>query len=582
MSSDPPAVAEAIVAHAETLCEKEDHLWDVISNLLIPVTNLTDTRQQSKVRYDTEPLVRAFIYQHCRDFTQNELAKRLSNRVITFKMCGFSQEILDDFEDITAESFQGTLNHAWQNFGKGTRTVIETAAIGVANIAVEEGVIRESLVATDPADNEASGETEREALRQKTNKTIKLARKHAFPAFESGRAINRTYDDEDILEMVARTCAHCGSAHSEGEYGWLTADEHTAHESTILRVVKQFATPDDADAQLTIDEIMQEDGMPEIDAIRDELMKSFDAGINRIISTIQGGGPFSDRRKTGAIDITREQVFIYPWENKLKGIPRSDYPRMVSGYKENGEIKRGYKYATITLAGELAPIILGVEPVKENSKWEEEDAPSYSKADIVDRLLAKAERYVDLDEVYLDRGFHAKGVYAAIEDRDIIYTAPVPKYEDELEMIKDIKEHPTADAAVKHNIPVGIDGNVHHTAEYLYVPSRSKDADGKYAVFTTNRDNVGTDEIEPICDKYHRRWEIENQYKSIKEFLPKTSSTDYRVRFTKFVLSALLYNLWRLTDYLVKVAREKPIRSPPEITVKTFVRALGDYVREVG
>jgi hypothetical protein len=350
--------------------------------------------------------------------------------------------------------------------------------------------------------------------------------------------------------------------------------------STILRVMKQFANPDGDDAQLTIDDIMQEAGMPEIDAIRDELMKSFDAGINNIISTIQGAGPFSDRKKTAAIDITHEEVFIYPWENKLKGIPRSDYPRMVSGYEKDNEIKRGYKYATITLAGELAPIILGVEPVKENSNWEEEDAPSYSKADIVDRLLTKAERFVGLDEVYLDRGFHAKAVYAAIEDRDIIYTAPVPKYEDDLEMIKHIKEHPTADAAVKHNIPVSKDGDVHHTAEYLYVPSQSKDADGKYAVFTTNRDDVGTDEIEPICNKYRRRWDIENQYKSIKEFLPKTSSMDYRVRFAKFGLSALLYNLWRLTDYLIKVAREKPIRSSPEITVKTFVRALGDYVRE--
>jgi hypothetical protein len=182
----------------------------------------------------------------------------------------------------------------------------------------------------------------------------------------------------------------------------------------------------------------------------------------------------------------------------------------------------------------------------------------------------------------MDRGFHSKGVYAAIEERDIIYTAPTPKYEDDLETIKDIKKHENADAAVKHNVPVGIDGEVHHTADYLYVPSRSEDADGKYAVFTTNRDDVATDEIEPIRNTYNRRWEIENQYKSIKEFLPKTSSTDYRVRFTKFVLSALLYNLWRLTDYLIKIAREKPIRSSPEITAKTFVRALGDFLREVG
>lgn len=578
MGNDSPAVAQAIVEHGGVLCELEDHLRNVISKLVIPVGELTDNREQGKVKFNTEPLIRAFLYQHCRGYSGNELAKLLSERVFLVKACGFDSI---GFHDLTHESLQGTINYAWNEFSEGTRQIIKAAAMGIAQAAVEEDVVTESVVATDPAKSEDTEDSKQEARRQKTTKTIKLARKHAFPEFESGRAINRTYEDEEILEMVARACSHRGSAHSEGEYGWLTDDEHTAHGSTILRVMKQFATPSGEDNQFTIDDFKQEDGMPEIDAIRDELMKSFDAGVNSIIASIQGAGPFTDREKTAAIDITHEQVFISPWESKLNGIPRSDFPPMVSGYKKDNEYKRGFKYDTTTLAGNLAPIILGVEPVKEDSKWEEDNSPSYSKADVVDRLLSKAERFVDLDEVYLDRDFHSVGVYAGIEERGIIYTAPVPKYEDDLETINGIKEHPNADAAVKHNVPVGGGSNVHHTAEYLYVPSTSDDADGKYAVFTTNRDRVDTDQIEPICDSYSRRWDIENQYKAIKEFLPKTSSMDYRVRFTNFVLASLLYNLWRLTDYLIKVARDQEIRSPPVVGVKTFVRALGDFLREV-
>jgi|AntDeeMinimDraft_4_1070355.scaffolds.fasta_scaffold01013_1 hypothetical protein len=575
MQRDDPAIAEAIVVHAETLCEREPHLWDVIGQLSIPVGDLTDTRNQNKVTFETESLVRAFLYQRVKGLSQNELADRLNSRPSLVKTCGFDIRKLDNAPK------QGTINHAWRQFSEGTQEIIKAAAKGIAQVAVENDVIAESLVATDPSKEDEDEQTEGEAHRQKTTKTIKLARHHAFPEFESGRAINRTYEDEEILEMFARACAYRGSANSEGEYGWLTNDDQTAHGSTILRVIKQFATPSDEDAQLTIDDLLQNDNMPEVDAIRDELMESFDGAVDNIISSIQGAGPFNDRKKTAAIDITHEEVSISPWENKDEGITRPDFPRMVSGYKKDNDYKRGYKYATITLAGDLAPIILGVEPVKENSKWEDDDAPSYSKADIVERLLAKAERYVDLDEVYLDRGFHSKGVYAAIENRDIIYTAPVPKYQDDLDTIKDIKEHPDADAAVKHNVPVGYNGEVHHTAEYLYVPSTSDDADGKYAVFTTNRDDVGTEEIAPICNNYSRRWEIENQYKSIEEFLPKTSSMDYRVRFTNFVLAALLYNLWRLTDYLIKIAREQPIRSPPVVGVKTFVRAIGEFLREI-
>ena len=575
MQADDPAIAQAIVTHAETLCQREDHLWDIIEKLVWPENCLTDTRNQNKVKFGTEPLVRAFLYQRVKGLSQNELAHLLNSRPFLIKTCGFDIRSLDNAPR------QGTINHAWRQFSTGTQEIIKAAAKGIAQVAVENDVIAESLVATDPSKDDDTDQTEQEAHRQKTRKTISLAQKHAFSEFESGRAVNKTYDDEEILEMVARACAHRGSANSEGEYGWLTDDEHTAHGSTILRVLKQFATPTDEDAQLTIDDLLKSDNMPGVDAIRDELMGSFDDAVDNIISSIRGAGPFNDRKKTAAIDITPEQVFISPWEDKAKGITRSDFPRMVSGYKKDNEYKRGYKYATITLAGDLAPIILGVEPVKENSKWEDDDAPSYSKADIVDRLLAKAERFVDLDEVYLDRGFHSKGVYVAIDNRDIIYTAPVPKYEDDLDTIKDIKEHPNADAAVKHNVPVGYDGELHHTAEYLYVPSTSDDADGKYAVFTTNRDEVETDEITPISDSYTRRWDIEIQYKSIGEFLPKTSSTDYRVRFTNFVLCALLYNLWRLTDYLIKVARGEPIRSSPVVGVKTFVRAIGDFLREV-
>ena len=255
---------------------------------------------------------------------------------------------------------------------------------------------------------------------------------------------------------------------------------------------------------------------------------------------------------------------------------------MVSGYKKSGEYKRGYKYATITLVGDLVPIPLAIEPVKENSNWEEDDAPSYSKAALVERLLDKALQFVDIDEVMFDRGFYSNDVYAAVADRGLTYLSPVPKYEDDYEVIKDIESHPEADAAVKHDVPFGHDGEVHHTAEFLYVPSSNDDADGKYAVFATNCGRVEPDEIEGVCNRYSRRWDIENQYKSVKAFLPKTSSKDYRVRLFSFTFAVLLYNLWRLTDYLVKLGIDREIRSPPVVTARTFVRAVSQSLRQGG
>nr|WP_256029151.1 hypothetical protein [Natronomonas aquatica] len=98
-------------------------------------------------------------------------------------------------------------------------------------------------------------------------------------------------------------------------------------------------------------------------------------------------------------------------------------------------------------------IILGIEGVKEHSDWEPVEAPADSKADAVGRLLSRAQQYVDLDEVLLDRGFYARNVRAEIDGRGLLYTVPVPKYESDYEAIKQIKSKDGVDAAVNHDVP---------------------------------------------------------------------------------------------------------------------------------
>jgi len=89
-----------------------------------------------------------------------------------------------------------------------------------------------------------------------------------------------------------------------------------------------------------------------------------------------------------------------------------------------------------------------------------------------------------------DRGFYANRVYVDVHERRLTYLSPVPTYEHNSAAIQDIQANPTADEAVKHDVPFGIDGEVHHEAEFLYAPSTSDDADGKYAVFVTSQDRI--------------------------------------------------------------------------------------------
>jgi len=295
--SETPAAAQEIVLHGTAVCDHVEHFWDLMKHLSIPTDHLVDTREQHKVTHGTEPITRAFLYQHARGFSQNQLADRMKKRPILVHCFG-----------LESAPTQQALSDVWGKLGADTRDIIEATGIGLRRTAVENDVIAEALVPTDPPEDEADeeGEDEKEYTRRKAKKTFKLARKHAFPEFESGRTLNRQYDDEQILDMLASICAHEGSAYEEGEHAWVTDDDQTAHGSTILRVLKLFGTPDGEDAQLTIDEILDDDRMPDIDRIRDEIMTAFDSSVENVINTIRGDHPFDDRKVTAAIDITHE------------------------------------------------------------------------------------------------------------------------------------------------------------------------------------------------------------------------------------------------------------------------------------
>jgi len=242
----------------------------------------------------------------------------------------------------------------------------------------------------------------------------------------------------------------------------------------------------------------------------------------------------------------------------------------VNGLKEPGE--RGYQFATLTIIGTNAPIILAVEPVKANSMWEDDDATNTPRAEIVDRLVTEAEQYVDIHMVMADREFDGHQVLHTLNDHAVTYLIPKKKYTDDLEGVSKVEEHPISDVGVEPDVELWLDGELSHEVNFMYVPSRNED--GKYTVFLTNRDDVEPEDVRGLCARYDRRWEIENEYKQIKKFLPTHASTDYRVRAFSFVFGCLLYNVWRLTDYLLKLELGIPIRDKPLLTAGETIELL--------
>lgn len=260
-------------------------------------------------------------------------------------------------------------------------------------------------------------------------------------------------------------------------------------------------------------------------------------------------------------------------------MPREAFPRMVSGLKEPG--RRGTKFATHTIIGQNAPLVLAVEPVKDASHWESEDTTRTPKGEVVDRLLERALEHVDIQLVMADREFATYDVQHAINEYDVTYLIPKPKYKAELTAITDVQTHAVADVAVEPDVPLyPAVGEFSHHVQFMYVPSRSHV--GEYAVFMTNRPNVSPDDVQALCARYSRRWDIENEYKIIKRFLPGMASTNYRVRFFNFVFACSLYNVWRLTDALLKTQQGIEIRKKPLLRAGETIELIANYHHNPG
>jgi IS4 transposase len=74
-----------------------------------------------------------------------------------------------------------------------------------------------------------------------------------------------------------------------------------------------------------------------------------------------------------------------------------------------------------------------------------------------------------------------------------------------------------------------------------------------------------------IVRNYGDRWGIENGYKKVGHFLPRSGSKDECLRFFGFVFACTLCNCWRLVDLLVKLSVEDDPAYTPLVTASRFL-----------
>ncbi|ELZ98076.1 transposase IS4 family protein [Haloferax mucosum ATCC BAA-1512] len=563
-SSGPPSRrATALIKQAERLCHVHDHITRVIANLEIPEDTFTD--QYTKAypdELDFEAVVRTLLYQNACGFSQREVYSRLRRWAYLQIRFGLNRA-----------PTQQALSYTYRNrLSIQDRQTLTTVAEGIREVAAEHDLLSapDEGPPIQPEERGEKGLTDDEILR-----AVRIARDRVFTEFATGRAANAKYEDEVYWELQSylSMTAH-GKRETKRRASRLSQRPEMPHGDTHTRAIKKMGAPD---PQTKLPEFTDPTGLRKWKRIRKTLLDPFDRAIENLIKETD----FEDNLREPvnvAIDVTPWRFYPSPWKNRDLGIVKEDFPKMVSGYSGPSEddpasdYERGYKFATLTVIGEDTPIVLAMEPVKEKSNWEGDGAVSMSKAEVVDRLLSKAQEYVDIHKVMADREFDGHAVRDVIDRKGMTYLIPkrVSAAQD-IEDIENIKEHPTADIAVKHDVPLTVDGRTHEV-DFIYFPPNEESE--TYAILLTNTD-VPVERAAGLKAQYKDRWMIENEYKSIKEhFLPTTSSSDYRVRLFYFVAAVLVYNVWRLTNLLLRTWFDVDLGEKPPVPAGEITEVL--------
>lgn len=173
------------------------------------------------------------------------------------------------------------------------------------------------------------------------------------------------------------------------------------------------------------------------------------------------------------------------------------------------------------------------------------DQLTHNKVDLITQLIDgfyAAFPKIGIELLLLDRGFFAKEVVGYLMLQRIKFIMPAVKH-------KPIKE--LAKLFEKGKIPEKIK---YKFGDY-YVNLVFIKFDKEVYVYMTNT-NKGSAETAWL---YRRRWQIETNFREQNNFLLKTKTTNFTIRYLTFVISGLLFNLWQLARRIVPYTLESYI-----------------------
>ena len=200
-----------------------------------------------------------------------------------------------------------------------------------------------------------------------------------------------------------------------------------------------------------------------------------------------------------------------------------ELPFIVRGKAKNGT-DRFIRFATAGVVEDGKRFTLKVLPVTPLSCMEK----------VVKWLIDFVQKLVSIRTLLLDRGFYCNDVIQEIQSSDHRFVIPAKKYSAVKQLMKTAYEK----GPQSYKMSKG--------ATYTLVVVKDEDTK-KLLPYATNLDG-----IQPVVihELYTHRFGIETQYRVKNQFLGRTCSKQYSVRYGFSILAVALYNLWVLLNIL--------------------------------
>lgn len=362
-------------------------------------------------------------------------------------------------------------------------------------------------------------------------------------------------------------------------------------------------------------------------------LKKFDIGeIRELHRSVTEDLIVEARREgelVGDLEVAIDATKGHPWTGEIRrDDDGSNAEPYILGYKNDNDtrVQHYFQWASIQIVGLDIPLVLDAVPVHRGySRGDIVD----------DLLSTATEMVDDIDIVYMDADYDSAAVKNAAEKHDVHYLNRKSRDADDKRRMREMWENGDTvrikEEEDRHGMPtrktvyvpkVHVEGpdDDEDEDEVTYRQQLLEDFEGAdpddfadespfeqllsdiheqeeeekpdidasefYVVFETNdplADKRGGAGNQPIpredqrhaaarmTRRYGNRWGIENGYKKIGHFLPRSGSKDPVLRFFGFAFAATLYNCWRLVDMLVKLSIEDDPPYTPIVTASRFL-----------